>query len=200
MNDYKPNSHRFKEEQNEPVREKKVEKVVHGVVKTKKRSEMNKLADVFISEDVKNVKSYVLMEVLVPAIKKAISDIVTNGIDMILYGETSRSNRKNYAGGVSYRNYYDQRNDHRPSETTRTRYDYADVTVESWAEADEVLTRMTELIELYGMVSVADFYDLVGITCNYTDNKYGWKHLRNAEAVRVRDGYKFKLPKVVPLD
>lgn len=58
-----------------------------------KKSEMQKFADVFISEDVNNVKSYIVMDVLVPAIKKAISDIVTNGIDMILYGETGKSKR-----------------------------------------------------------------------------------------------------------
>lgn len=79
--DYKPNSHRFREKQQE---EKRVKKVVSGTVKIKKKGEMRKLADVFISEDVANVKSYVLMDVLVPAIKKAIVDIVENGINMVL--------------------------------------------------------------------------------------------------------------------
>ena len=54
---------------------------------------MQKFADVFISEDVNNVKSYIVMDVLVPAIKKAISDIVTNGIDMILYGKLGNQKR-----------------------------------------------------------------------------------------------------------
>lgn len=58
---------------------------------------------------------------------------------------------------------------------------------------------MDELIEIYGMVSVADLYDLVGITGNYTDNKYGWTNIRNAEPVHVRDGYMLRLPKVTSL-
>lgn len=37
----------------------------------------------FISEDAGNIKSYVVLDVLVPAIKKAIADIVTGGIDML---------------------------------------------------------------------------------------------------------------------
>ena len=63
---------------------------------------------------------------------------------------------------------------------------------------------MNELIDTYGMVSVADFYDLVGLQCNYTDNKYGWTDIRNASVVRVRDndgnGYLIKLPKIQPLN
>ena len=203
--DYKPNSHRFKEEQkNAPTEERRrVEKVVSGTVKTKKKSEISKFADVFISEDIHNVKSYILMDVLVPAAKKAIRDIVTDGIEMILYGSTGRSGKSSGASKVSYKSYYDRdrRDDDRRSDNSRTRtgYSYDDIVLESRGEAEEVLTRMDELIETYGTVSVADLYDLVGKTCNYTDNKYGWTNIRNAEPIRVRDGYLLKLPKALPL-
>lgn len=198
MEDYKPNSHRSKEEQNLP--EKKIEPVVKGKVTTKKNN-VRKLTNTFVTEDIQNVKSYVLMDVLVPAIKKAISDIVTNGIDMLLYGETGRSRRKTNASVVSYRNYYDSRREERYSSSrTRTGYSYDDVVLETRGEAEDVLSRMDELIDTYGVVSVADLYDLVGISCNYTDNKYGWTNLRNAEPVRVRDGYMLKLPKALPID
>lgn len=198
MEDYKPNNHRSKEEQNLP--EKKIEPVVKGKVTTKKNN-VRKLTNTFVTEDIQNVKSYVLMDVLVPAIKKAISDIVTNGIDMLLYGETGRSRRKTNASVVSYRNYYDSRREERYSSSrTRTGYSYDDVVLETRGEAEDVLSRMDELIDTYGVVSVADLYDLVGISCNYTDNKYGWTNLRNAEPVRVRDGYMLKLPKALPID
>ncbi len=94
MEEYKPNSHRSKEERKESIPEKHVEKVISGTVKPKKKSEMQKFADVFISEDVNNVKSYIVMDVLVPAIKKAISDIVTNGIDMILVWRSWESQKR----------------------------------------------------------------------------------------------------------
>ena len=63
-----------------------------------------------------------------------------------------------------------------------------------------MLDRMNEIVETYGLVKVADLYDLVGLTCNYTDNKYGWTSLRTADIVRVRDGYTLKLPKAMPID
>lgn len=201
--DYAPNSHKTKEAktQTEAPERKKLEKVVTGKVKTKKRNEMSKLGDIFIAEDARNVKSYILMDVLVPAVKKAISDIVTNGIDMLLFGEGGRTRKSSGASTVSYRNYYDQKDTRRdyPNTRTRTGYSYDDIILESRGEAEEVLARMDELIEAYGIVSVADLYDLVGKTCNYTDNKYGWTNIRNAEPIRVRDGYMLKMPKAGPI-
>ena len=200
--EYKPNSHRYKEGKTTEAPEKKeIKKVVSGPVRTKKKSEISKFADVFISEDVANVKSYILMDVLVPAFKKAISDIVTNGIDMILYGESGRRKSSSSASYVSYRNYSDRRDDrnHIDGSSVRARYNYDDVVLTSRPDAEEVLTRMDELIDTYGMVSVADMYDLVGKTCQYTDNNYGWTNLRTAEIVRVRDGYINKLPKALPI-
>ena len=203
--DYKPNSNRYKKEQNNaPAERKRVEKVVTGKVRTKKKSEISKLKDTFISEDVSNVKSYIVMDVLIPAAKKAISDIVRDGIDMILYGDTRgrRGGSSSGASYVSYRSYSDRdrRDDRRESSRTRVGYDYDDIILESRVEAEEVLQRMDELIETYGIVSVADLYDLVGKSCNYTDNKYGWTNIRNAEPVRVRDGYLLKMPKAAPIN
>ena len=199
MTEYKGNSHRSKEVEGKEERQK-LTPIAQG--KTKKKSEVKKCADVFIAEDVTSVKDYILMEVLLPAAKKAISDIVTNGIDMILYGE-ARSKSKNRESRVSYTKYYNdrERDYDRPTRSRgRYGYDYDDIILNTRREAEEVLDRMDDLIDNYGMVSVADLYDLVGISGNYTDNKYGWTNLRNADVQRVRDGYLLKLPKALPFD
>ena len=203
--DFQPNSNKYKKEQLEAQTEKrKIEKVVTGTVKTKKKGELSKLSSIFFPEDIKNVRSYVFMDVIVPAVKKAISDIVTTGIDMLIYGSAGRGGRNSSPSSkVSYRSYYDRKSDDRfgASESrTRTGYNYDDITFDNRGEAEEVLMRMSELIDTYGVVSVADLYDLVGVTGSYTDNKYGWTNVRNAEVIRVRDGYMLKLPKVLPID
>ncbi len=206
MDEYKPNSHRFKEEKNKaapPEDSRKVEKMICGTVKSKKKSEIQKLADVFISEDAASVKSYILMDVLVPAMKKAISDIVTNGVDMLLYGENRHDRKNSRASKVSYRDYYNRRDDDRDSSRhsrARTGYDYDDIILDNRGEAEDVLSRMDELIDTYGIVSVADFYDLVGITGKYTDNNYGWTDIHSAKVVSVRDGYLIKLPRALPVN
>jgi hypothetical protein len=184
---------------------KKVEKVVSGSVKVKKKNGVTKFADNFISEDIHNVKSYVITDVLIPSVKRAISEMVTNGIDMILYGSTGGRSKRSSADRVSYRNYYDRRDDDRYRDRDRDRvrtsaYSFDDIVLDSRGEAEEVLARMDELIDQYGIVSVADLYDLVGVTGNYTDNKYGWTNIRNAEPIRVRDGYMLRLPKALPIN
>lgn len=205
MEDYKPNSNRFKEEQKNKEVEKRVEKpVVTGKVVAKKPSKVSKLAGQIISEDAKNVKDYVFGEVLIPAIKKAISDIVTDGIDIILYGESRGGKKRSTADRVSYTNYADRygrsaRDVRQPINYT-TGYSYDDITLESRGEAQDVLDRMDELMSAYGLVRVADLYDLVGITGSYTDNKYGWTNIANADIIRVRDGYKIKMPRAMPID
>ena len=92
--EYKGNSYRSKEKrQNADVPEipaKKVEKVIAGGAKLKKKNEFQKLRDVFISEDIGNVKSYILKDVLVPRIRDAIADIIKNTTDMVFYGSTRR--------------------------------------------------------------------------------------------------------------
>lgn len=174
--------------------------VVNGPVKVKKKSEVKKFADVFISEDVSKVKEYVVMDVLVPAVKKAISDIITNGVDMILYGETGRTRKSNGpTDKVSYRRYYDERRE--PSRSvTRSTYDYDNIILVTRGEAERVLDQMQDIINEYRMVSVADLYDLVGVTGSYTDNKYGWTDIHTAKVTRVRDGYVLDLPRALPLD
>ena len=139
---------------------------------------------------------------LIPTIKDAIADIITNGVNMMLFGETKRSSKASNSSRVSYRSYYDRKDDRRSATTSRARvgYDFDDIVLDTRGEAEEVLDRLTEVLDTYTIATVADLYDLVGITGAYTDNKYGWTNLRNADVVRVRDGYMLKLPKAVPID
>lgn len=201
MTEYKSNSHKYKEEVKDKQSEKRVEKAVTGKVITRKKGALSKLAGEFISEDAKNIKSYVFGEVLIPAVKKAIFDIITDGIDMILYGGSKGGRKRSTADRISYRNYYDRDTISRDTRAvTYSGYSYDDIILATRGEAEDVLARMDELIDTYRLVRVADLYDLVGITGNYTDNKYGWTNIRNAEIVRVRDGYMIKMPRAVQID
>lgn len=196
--EYKPNSHKYRENQQTSSDKKEITKVVSGGVRTKKKSNVHKLTDVFISEDASNVKSYILMDVLVPAIKKAVSDIVKDGIDMMLYGETHGKKRSS-GDYVSYRNYSDRRDD-RGDTRMRTGFDFDDLVFDTRADAEATLDQMNDVIDRYNVVTVADMYDSVDLSAPYTANKYGWTNIRNADVVRVRDGWIIKLPRAKPID
>ena len=206
--DYKPNSKKYKEEQaqKQEADKKKVEKVIHGTAKVKKKSELRKFADNFISEDVDSVKTYVIRDVVIPSVIDLVEDIVVGGIRTLLRGDSGRreSRDRRYGGSPSYVNYtrYSDRRDDRRSSDNQTRrgYGYDDVVVNSRADAEAVIEQMDGLLDTYGMVSVADLYDLVGMSSNYTDNNYGWTNIRNAEPVRLRDGgWMIKMPRAIPI-
>lgn len=198
--DFKPNSHKYREEQKANPEKPRLEKVIQGTVKTKKKSEVAKFRDVFIAEDAATIKTYLLVDVLLPALKNTIEDVVTNGIRMLLRGDTSARKSSGGASKISYNRMYDRRDD-RPSTNYRSRsaYEYDDIILETRGEAEAVIDRLCEAIDTYGQASVGDLNDLVGRTGNYTDNDYGWTNLNNARAIRTRDGYVLDMPRVKPL-
>ena len=204
MEDYKPNSHRFNEEQKQKaVEEKRVEKVVKGTTRTKKKSEISKIKDTFISEDAVNVKSYIIMDVLIPAAKKAISDIVSNGVDMILYAgkNPDRNRRGGNSSYVSYRDYSRRDDDRRYSSSNTRKSDFEDVVFDYRSDAEEVLNQMHDIIDRYGFCTVTDLYDMADRTPPYTANRYGWTSVQSADVTRLSGGgYIIRLPRAMPID
>ena len=89
---------------------------------------------------------------------------------------------------VSYSNYIRQRP-----------YVADEIIVGTRREGEEVLGSMKDILREYGQVSVADFYDLVGMPSEYTDNKMGWKELRYTGLHKSRYGYTFSLPDPIEL-
>lgn len=207
--DYKPNTKKYKEEQaqQQTPDKPKVEKVINGTAKVKKKSEFRKIADNFIAEDAESVKTYVVRDVIIPSVIDLIEDIVVGGIRTLLRGDSGRRddrNRSRYGGSPSYVNYtrYSDRDDRRRDRDTRSPrgYDQGNVVVNSRADAEAVIEQMDGIMDTYGMVSVADLYDLVGMTSNFTDNNYGWTNIRNAKPVRLRDGgWEIQMPKAIPI-
>ncbi len=196
---YEPNSNKYHLEQ------KKVTKVVEGKVIAKEKGLFGKLGEIFLSEDAGKVKNYLVTDVIIPAIKDTIVDIVKNGIDMIFYGETRASNTRKTGGQtyVSYSNYYQPTSRNRSesrSDSNRSRGSNRDFIFDSRGEAEKVLDTLTEIISEYKVASVADLCSMVGITGDWIDNKWGWYDLKDASVRRVHGGYKLDLPKTVYIE
>lgn len=195
--------------------DKKLEKVITGSVVQQKKSFGKRLTETFLDDATKNVKEYIFHDVLIPAAKSMICDMVGWGgmMEMILFGER-RGSRTRRDGGQSYVSYNrasyspfsstrdrdrDRDRDRGPerdiSRGARARHDFDEIVLETRGEAEEVLSMLVDLTIDYGQATVGDLYDLVGIESNFTDNKYGWTDLRNASVNRVRKGYLIDLPK-----
>lgn len=199
---YGSNSNKSREEaarEQRKLPEKKIERVVTGEVKVKKKGFFSKMRDNLVSDDASSVKSYIFNDVLIPSFKKAVSDIVTNGIDIMLYGEARHSNKSNNSSRVSYTKFYDRDSDNR-YRGSRSAYSYNDIVVPTKADGERILDVLDDTISTYGCASVADFYDAVGVSTQYTDNNYGWTSIASARVVPVTDGWRIDLPRAMPIN
>lgn len=202
--DYPSNSHN--RDNQEPREKQKLEKVVKGKVVKVKKSLGKKFLETFMGEDIENITSYVIHDVLIPAAKSMMYDMVKGSFEMALFGDRKgdRTKRDSGVSRVSYNNYSsNQRPDNRTRDViprNKSRHNFDDIRLDTRGEAEEVLSHLVDLVLDYRQATVADLHDLVGIPVEYTDNKYGWYSLNTAEVVRVRDGWLIRLPKPVQLD
>ena len=194
MENYGSNSNSSKvKEDNKP----KVQPIAKGKVKKNYKG-------LIFTEDVKSVGSYILLDVLVPAIKNAAYDMITNGISMMLFGNNKPTNSSPPNGVrstpyVSY-NKFSRSPEPQTRRAATSGLVQEDIIFATRADAETVLMRMDEIIAQYQFVSVADYKELAGLTGSYTDNYYGWASLHTADVVRNRDGYYIKLPRPIPME
>ena len=193
---YEANSHRSKQEERKaPAEQKRAEKVVSGTVTKKKKTVGSKIAD-----DLLNVTNYITNDILIPSGKKLLVDIVKDGIDILAYGSAGRRGERSVIDRVSYDKRYIRSDDRYSSAPIhRPRFDYDQFEFRRKDDAEKVLMRLDEMIETYGHARVSDLYDLMGESCDYTCNNYGWTNLSTAKVQRMRDCYVHDMPRAVPL-
>lgn len=211
--DFPSNSQERRPRREEPPKPvKKIEKVVEGGVIRRKKSPGRRFKETFVGGDARSVWGFVLLDVLVPAAKDTITDVVSQGVERMMYGEVrsrSRRGRSPY-GNSTYTSYGNQRyastrpvdrDDGRTiSRRSRAAHDFDEIVLETRVEAEEVIDQLFELVSRFESATVSDLYELVGADAKYTDNKWGWTDLRGAGVTRVRGGYLLDLPRPEPLE
>lgn len=182
--------------------EKKLKPVVNPEnVKVKQQSNVKKAARSFLAEDINTVKRYLVDEVIKPALRDTLIDAICNGAEMLIGGSKNRRSRRRPGSTTSYDRYYESERRERPRPRMRDEmFDEDDITLGTRAEAEQVLDAMCDAIDRYDSVSVADMYDLLGLTChNYMANSWGWFDLSSASVSRTSEGYMLKLPRAKSL-
>lgn len=186
--------------------EKKVNKIITGKIIKKEKGFLDKFSETFFGDDAKTVVNYVIWDVLIPAAKNTVSDMIQTGVDMLLFGESRGSHKKlrrdRDRSFVSYGSFYSGRSEGRDRQVSRTRsrYDFSEIIFDNRGEAEEVLSALAELIDKYEYASVSDFYALVGEDSEFTDEKYGWLNITRARVERTRYGYVIMLPRPIALE
>lgn len=190
-----PNSHKHHRE--------KLKAVVHQEdLVSNKKGIGSKFASRFLDDASKNVKDYLIWDVVVPGIKDAILDAMS----MIFFGETvSRGNRGGFYHGRNerksrsdYRSYYDSRDSYRSSyrrdddryeSRERRETDYRNIVVREKRPAEDIVNQLRERIIECGEASIADLFDLLDLPTEYQQNNYGWRDERDIGLRRINGGY-----------
>lgn len=192
----------FKDETETDV--KAVKKVVKEKAVKRKKSGAKKVSEAILGEEPSNVRTYLFWDVLIPAIKDTLSDLVKRGIDALLFGDDKPRNinrDKNQSryryDNASYRNYatVSKSTQQRPAYNHRAAQRFDDILFRDRSDAEHVLDSLVDLTLQYGIATVADFYQLSGVEDSYIDQNFGWQDLGRARVVGVRGGYILDLPK-----
>lgn len=201
--DYPSNSMASKAKSKPPVETTMVQP------KKQKKSSIKSMWD----EHSDDVKSYILYDILAPAVKDMISNIVSSAvvaireqIDTMLYGSPR-------SGGYSYNKSRPSRIDYSSQYRGRNRYPKQETQVDTvsynarhgmqnedgWFDdirpfdtrrkCEDALTKLISMIDEYGEASVGDLYDIAGKSYDFTDRKWGWTDLSHTDVNRVRNGY-----------
>ena len=196
MEDYPSNSINQKGKNSQGEKPEKVEKVANG--RRRKKTIFEKI----FNQDIRNIVSYLWGDILLPAAKNTLLDMIEDGAEMSILGTVRRRGRR--SGSSTYISYdqigQDRRDRRDRGEPVRKSNEPDQILLDTKQEAEEVVSRLYDLFDTYQIVSLADYYDLVGATSEFTDNKWGWDSLKGTRILRVRDGYIIDLPKMIALN
>lgn len=203
--EFPPNSKISRTSKNE---EKNITPVVSGGAVRRKKSLRKQFSETFVAGDMKTAIRYVAFDVLLPAAKDMVVDSFTQGIEKLIFGDSRRrgstSPMSGPTGYVSYNRYSPSGRSSGPSRAlsrqARARHNFDEIILDDRVEAENVVDNLFELVSRYESATVADLYELVGLSSTHTDHKWGWTDLHGSGVTRVRGGYLLDLPEPEPFD
>lgn len=176
------------------------EKVISGVVIERKSGLGSKIRETFMGVSAREVGQHVVMDVIVPQLKGMVVDAGIQMIERTILGETrgrassssSSASSGRVRGYTAYNRYSESKGSEEPVNYRSNQI--REVIVETRGDAQMVLDRLFEHIDRYNAVSVAYYYELVGITGKFTDHQWGWTNLNASGVSSIREGYRIELP------
>lgn len=163
-----------------------------------KKSKVKEVSETFFGGSAKDAAMYVVTDVLVPALKQTLYDMVSTGFQRLLFGDTVANGRPVVASPSYSRTNYNSRyrtTTQRPAMSVRTGHDFNRVMFDTRADAESVLSYMYDSINETGIVSLADFYIKANEYNNSKmpttpqDYNFGWTDVRRSRILTTEAGY-----------
>lgn len=171
----------------------------------KKDSFWDKFKKAWFGENVENAGEFVIFEVGIPAMKATLSDMISNGMEVLLFGESSgRHSRGRSKESSGYTGMYRrERERERDVREERRSYGYIWEQVEPRSQRDcmAIIAEMRDFAYDNEYVTVAELLDIMRASnlAEYTDENKGWyaEDLKGnaCSCYAVRGGYLLDLPR-----
>lgn len=174
--------------------------VVRNKASIRKKTFGDKIRGEFFEGEVDSIGEHVLNNILIPAIKDTIYNVIDGAISGLFYGNSrgnkySSSQNRNY---TSYSRPSQTRNQYRAQpERGGTRAPVYEYQCED--DALDVLERMNDILGESYFCTLADYIVASGDNPDAYDYAWGWDDLRTAIVKRSRNGYFYiDLPRPIP--
>ena len=157
--------------------------------KPKKKKFSQKMKEAMFSEDIGNgsVTEYVFFKIMIPSIKRVLSDMANTAINMAL-GLDPKTRTISANTHTANASVYRDRNYNRPREDYYSRSREALSELE-WDEdtANDIYNQVIDLIDQYGQCSISDVYSIMGLgdRIRSTDGRWGWTSPRGIDIVHL---------------
>jgi len=192
--------------------------------KEETKSPLQKALGVLITEDFDSVAGSLADDYVKPRLEKFAKDTVRKGketfvegvtsmLQAVLFGDSKPKQKEGTYNGqkINYVSYYNgdpyETYIYGPDGSVKTAGNTGPkpvvrrIYIPNYRKAEEVLTEMIALSRRYPSVSVADYYQLVGIKTAKEDYSFGWKQeLSGVTIGHTNNGYILNLPAPTPID
>lgn len=196
---YSANSQKSKQSE-QPAEERIKGPVIVGTATERKEPLRKKFLSAYAGDSAQSVGNYLIMDVVVPATKNLIVDLVSQGINRLMYGSSMPGRTNSFVGSMGSRVSYGKMfngggsaaqqptpQQQKMSPQGRANHNFGEIVLQTRSDGEMVLDSLRDLIEQYGSAKVVDLYRAVGVPTDFTDQKFGWTNLARAQVLQIRE-------------
>lgn len=174
------------------------EKLLDGDIKPEKKSLMKRIADAFIAVDAKDIRNYLIFDVLIPGLKRGAEDM----LHMALYNDKKNDRVTRSRGGstirrLEYSSIRPARDNDEAVLNRNTLAGNTDLVFPTRDKAEEALDMVNERIQATGFATLKYYYTITRQETEWSQANWGWRSMYGATIVQCRSGgYVLKMPKL----
>lgn len=200
----------FPSQSNKSREPREVQPVVMNAGRVRKTPMGTRLRETFFQGNARDVWGAMFWNVFMEGIRDNVADAFHEGVDTLLRGQGGGGGYRRSRSGISRNSSVSRHNpdralgsgrtqEDRYSRDDRNRQNTSVIELDSRAEAEQVLVSLNASLDQFDVVTLAEFYQLVKISPEHTDYKFGWEDLGNARIAHSRGAYYLDLPPVITL-